>query len=258
MKRIPFLRSKTAILSVFLAAGVAMAIPSCKKDDNNSIPAISEGEAGELMATAVVDNNGGLMYQNDGAVGIASSYYTNRTAGRQSDDCGKKHEGSVLLESPANSNMSYKFAWNWSWLLDCTPNNEIKSLTVNYNGRIKYTTTEMSMNDSSIATFKIAGLETDSANLTLNQTFNRTGTLSYTASGVLNTYATTLSYIGSNIKVNKETGKIVGGTAAINMSGSTITGKSFSYSGTITYLGNYKATLKLKGGASVDLSWGRP
>jgi len=256
MKRIPFLRSKTAVLSVFLAAGVAMAIPSCKKDDNDSIPALSEGEASELIATAVVDNNGGLMYQTDGAVGIANAYYATRQAGRQSDDCGKNHEGSILLESPANSSLVYKFAWNWSWLLDCTPNNEIKSLTVKYNGRIKYSSTEASLNDSSVAVFKISGLETDSANLTLDQAFNRTGTLSYKID-LLNTYATTLNYVSSNVKVSKETGKIVSGTATVDYKVISITGKTFSYSGTITYLGSYKATLKLKSGTTVDLNWAR-
>lgn len=250
----PFFRSKTAILSVFVAAGISMAIPACKKDDKVTIPAVSEGEASEVLSNAILDQRGGVMFQTTNALTVADTY-SNRVAGaKQSDECGQTKTGvAINLSSQAGATYEYKFIWNWNYKLDCTTEKEVKSITVNYEGRIKFGAAEGSVDDTSSATLKISGLDADTV-LTVNQTFSRTGTLKL-GSELSKTFKTEITYAATDVKISKRTKKITSGTAVINISGISLTGGVFSYSGTITYSGSNKGTLKLKSGTTVDLSW---
>jgi hypothetical protein len=55
--------------------------------------------------------------------------------------------------------------------------------------------------------------------------------------------------------VDKTTLKIVSGSAAVKVTGSSSSGKSFSFAGTLTFLGSNKATLVLNSGASYAIQW---
>ncbi|WP_162847030.1 hypothetical protein [Mucilaginibacter gracilis] len=49
--------------------------------------------------------------------------------------------------------------------------------------------------------------------------------------------------------------QILSGSATVAISGSSTSGKSFTYNGTITFLGGNKATLVLNSGASYTIQW---
>ncbi|SFD61838.1 hypothetical protein SAMN05518672_102641 [Chitinophaga sp. CF118] len=248
----PILRSKSAILLVLIAGGISLAIPACKKDSTTESGGVTEDEAGNVISQAIT-SQGGVMVQTSGAVGIANGYGA-RIGAKASDECGVEKTENVSF----GVNDSLRFSYAWKWKLTCTDSLEPKALSFSAAGRIKIITSGMSVNDSSVASFSVSGLEPDSSNLLFNQTFNRTGTLAFTNStDIINTrsYATTFSYVATDVKVNKETGKIISGTAAINYTGTSITGKTFSYSGTITYGGDNKGVLKLKSGKTINLIW---
>ncbi len=57
----------------------------------------------------------------------------------------------------------------------------------------------------------------------------------------------TISTTVSNFRYSKATGLCESGNAAVIVSGSTSGGKSFTFSGTLEYFGNYNATLTING-----------
>lgn len=243
----PLSRSKSAIALVLVAAGISMTIPACKKDDA-ATPSVSQEDAVDVVTRALSSEGGGLMLQTNTAVSIANGYGGARQGAKISEECGIEHDNAVNISTDA-----FTYALKWSWKLTCTAEQEPQSVSLSFGGRVRYETPKLAVNDSSVATFKVAGLESDSSMLVFNQTFNRSGRLSFVTDSAARSYTTLLNYVATDVKVKKATGKIVSGTAAVTISGVTLTGKTFNYVGTITYNGDNTGTFKIKGGGSFVL-----
>jgi hypothetical protein len=240
----PLSRSKSAILFVLVASGISLAIPACKKDDA-ATPAVSQEEVADVVTRALSSDGGGLMLQTTTAVDIANGYNAGRQGGKISEECGIAHDNSVNISTDA-----FTYALNWNWKLTCTAEKEPQSVSLNFGGRVRYETPKLAVNDSSVAKFEVAGLESDSTLLVFNQTFNRIGSLKFVTDSTTRSYTTLLNYIATNVKVKKSTGRIVSGTAVVTISGASLSGKTFNYAGTITYNSDNTGTFAIKGGGS--------
>jgi hypothetical protein len=259
MKKVitPLSRSKSAILFVLVAAGISMAVPACKKDDQKTINAVSEDEVNLVVTQAIASPQGGLVLQTNSAVDIAAGYGQRKGAKITTDECGQEFASEVgySSEDNPNSDISFDFLLKFSYKLTCTAEQEPQKLTFGAAGHTNYTSPALAFSDSSVANFSITGLESDSTLLVFNQSFDRTGTLRFGSGDSARSFISTLNYVATNVKVNKETKKIVSGTAAVIISGVSGTGKTFNYAGTITYLGENKAKFAIKGGGTFDLNW---
>lgn len=259
MKRVkfPLSRSKSAILLMFVAAGISMAIPACKKDESTA-PAVSQEEASTMVNQSLFSTEGnGLMFQTDNAVSVAGNYDGARQGAKiTSEDCGVKKENSFILKSePGTSGLSYSYNILWNWTLTCSTESEPMSFAMATTANISYSTEKLSVVDSSVAAFTVSGLQADSAYLLINQTYNHIGSLTITSGDSTSTFHNIISYKSTDVKVSKETRAIVSGTAEVTISGTNAKGQAFSYSGTITYQGSYKAIFTIKGGSSFNLTW---
>jgi hypothetical protein len=58
-----------------------------------------------------------------------------------------------------------------------------------------------------------------------------------------------------NVTVDRATKKIVTGSVEILVKGTTETGRSFTYVGTLTFKGNNQGTLLLQNGQATNLQW---
>jgi hypothetical protein len=58
-----------------------------------------------------------------------------------------------------------------------------------------------------------------------------------------------------NVTVDRATKKIVTGSVEILVKGTTETGRSFTYAGTLTFKGNNQGTLLLQNGQATNLQW---
>ncbi|SEW36455.1 hypothetical protein SAMN05428988_4498 [Chitinophaga sp. YR573] len=258
MKRVkfPLSRSKSAILLMFVAAGISMAIPACKKDESTA-PAVSQEDASTMVNESLFSTEGnGLQFQTDNAVSVAANYDGARQGAKiTSEDCGIKKENSYVVKSePNTSGLSYSYNILWNWTLTCKESEPV-SFAMATTANISYTTKKVSVVDSSVAAFTVSGLQSDSAYLLINQTYNHTGSYTITSGDTVSTYHNTISYKSTDVKVSKATRMIVSGTAEVTISGTNAKGQVFSYSGTITYQGSYKAIFAIKGGSSFNLTW---
>ncbi|GAA3936213.1 hypothetical protein GO495_14125 [Chitinophaga oryziterrae] len=261
MKRVknPLSRSKSAILLMFVAAGISVAIPACKKDETSAAPAVSQEDASVMVNQSLFSSEGnGLMFQTDNAVSVAGNY----SGARQSEgakftsaDCGVKKENSFVAKSDSTTTPSYSYNILWNWTLSCSSASEPVSFAWAATANISYKTTKLSVVDSSVAAFTVSGLQVDSAFLLINQTYNHVGSMTIISGDSTSTFHNVITYKSSDVKVSKATRAIVSGTAEVTISGTNKKGQAFSYSGTITYQGDYKAIFAIKGGSSFNLTW---
>lgn len=256
MKRMsnPMLRGKATLLVIAIAAGTSMFMTSCKKDDkdSNSQSGVTEAEAAQVVSTAVT--NGGVAAQTQQATIVATAFLGARH-GAKAADCGWQDAGNFEFASDANAATTYSIAYDYTVNLTCaTDGASYQSFQFAFNAKTAFATSKFALSDTSSADFNVTGLDDASANLVFNQKFDHNGTFT-SKDGSASSFHSVLKYTATDVTVSKSTLQIVSGTAAVTISGTTTTGKSFSYAGTITYKGNNKATFTITGGGSFDLTW---
>lgn len=245
---------KRVRISLLLVAGILFAISSCKKDDDTSTTtAVSEEEIAEAVSESVSTPSGGLVVQSTAAAGYSSDLMNGRIGAKASDQCGILHDTTVAGASETGATITFSYNFNWNWLLTC--NNIVpQTFIFNYAGKTSYDAVRMSSNDSSKANITVTGLGIDSTYYVFNQTYTRNGS-QISKINQKRSFTSLISIVSSDIRISKTTLKILSGTATVTVTGEGSGGRSFSYGGTITFLGGEKATLVLTGGGTYTIAW---
>lgn len=235
-----FLSNRIASL-IFIVFVCMASITSCKKDaGSSSSTTVSEDEAAEAITEAVTPASGGMVDQVDNSIGITmlNAY-----------PCGESFDSSINVTSPTGSAITYSFNLSWNWMLSCSKG----TFQFNFNGSSMYDAPRMSSNDSSEGSLTISGLDKGAAYI-VNTSYIRNGSQQ---SKILNrnSFTSNITITSENINVDKTTQEITSGTATVSISGASTSGRSFSYSGTITFNGNKNATLDLGNGNTYTISW---
>jgi hypothetical protein len=229
------------ITALLVAAGLSISIYSCKKDNSSVDTAVTEADAAELATNAVVTSTGGLALQINSSVAVYKTV---------TFTCGAQKDSSISKSSVSGAVPAYNYSLKWSYLLNCSSN----QLTANFSGSSSYDGLRMSSTDNSTGSFILGGILPATAPYTLNTTYTRNGSQT-SKIGRNNTFTSNLSITSTNVTVDKTTLQILSGTAAVSISGSSTSGKTFNFNGTLTYLGGNKATLVLNSGAAYAIQW---
>jgi hypothetical protein len=247
-------RTKSAFLFVCMAAGIAVTIPACKKDDNQAIEntAVTEGQAVNVVSTAMVDANGGLVSQINHAAFMAIGMSETREGAKLSDWCGLSLSDTTSGSGSA-SGQSYNYLIGIKYEVVCI-NRVPSNINFDFASQLGYSNAEASGQDSAVAVMKITGIADKDTALVFNTKYDRAGKLTSKTSK-FSSFDHTLSYASSNITVSKTAREIVSGSATLTISGKDENGNTYSYAGTITFKGGKKATLAITGGASHELTW---
>jgi hypothetical protein len=255
-------RSKSALLLVIVAAGVSLAIPACKKDDKTSSNAgLSQSDMSDVLTQSISsDQSNSVKVQIDQAtttslMAINSGRQANPNAkvpSYLSAMCGDSTAVSLPLSGTANG-VTFDIALNYYWGVECA-NDVAKDIRFNYSGHANITTDRYAAKDSVVAWSKISNLDSDSANLAINQYYDNNGSIS-SKTAAQKSYTSHVHFESTNIMVSKETRIIVSGSAAVTITGETGEGQSFSYQGTIVFGGNKTATFTSSTGVKINLSW---
>jgi hypothetical protein len=94
----------------------------------------------------------------------------------------------------------------------------------------------------------------DSTQCVFNETLVRTGLFVSQLQRKL-TFMKDVTLKMVNVTVDRATKKIVTGSVEILVKGTTETGRSFTYAGTLTFKGNNQGTLLLQNGQAINLQW---
>lgn len=221
---------------------------SCKKENTSSTTdSISEEDAAEAITQSVSAESGGMTAQSYNAIEVTNTELSTLP-------CGITFDSSVSIASESGAAITYAANLSWNWTLTCNNLSIPEVLNFNISGSSSYNAPRMSSDDNSTASFKITGLQPSATAYTMNANYERNGTQQ---SKVLNknSFSSTIILESTDLIISKTTQQITSGTATASISGASSSGKSFSYSGTVTFLGNKQATLVMASGNTYNIAW---
>ncbi len=229
-----------------MGSALSLGLNSCKKESASGSTAVTvtEADAAELTTDAVSPTTGGFASQVNSSVTIYKTVTLS---------CGEKKDSTIAKTSASGVTPAYSYSLSWDYTLTCAgivPS----QLTFNFTGAHTYDGPRMSSDGNSSGNFILTNLQPASSTYGLSSTFTHTGTQTSKIARKY-TFTSNLNITSSNILVNKTTLKIVSGTAAVKVTGSSSSGKSFNFAGTITFLGSNKASLVLNSGDSYAIQW---
>lgn len=240
------IRTKTItsfVTVVIIATGLLFCISSCKKEtaDDSSF---SDEEVAESVTQSVSAASGGLAEQTEFSARMAGSHHL---------ICGAESDTTVSGQNVPGAVIMYNYRLTFHRTIVCRAGipTELKLI---FTGHSSYQAPRISSNDSSIATVSIAGLQASAPSYIINMDYVRNGT-QQSSVGLHRSFSSTITIISTDLTVDKTTHKIVSGTSAVLFTATGSGGKTFSRSGTLSFLGNSKATILLSNGRTFSIRW---
>ena len=238
------LGSKTAKTFFALAVLTLAGVTACKKDASTSTSAtVTEADAAQMTSDAVSSSTGGMSAQTTSSVTLYAG--TTTTA----EGCGLNKD-TTITASYSSGNYSFGYTLSWAYDVSC----DTHVATLNYNGNSSYSGLLTTISGSCVGEDVLSGIASSATYYTLNGSFERKGNATSKV-GEMKSFTSDLKISTTNATVDKTTDEITGGTATVTLTGATSGGKSFSFGGTLTFLGGKTGKLVLNSGTSYNLTW---
>lgn len=203
---------------------------SCKKKEETPVLDATTEEAATLIATTFCTDNAGVMTQIEDAAKMADATSLKACL----------YDSSFSITSLPGATITYQYQVLYSYGF-VTPNNYQLSYISNGSYNAPYVTANMQAS----GTMNVTGFFSGDAYL-VNGSSERVGTFSM-KTGNHNGISGEVSSTLTNFRFDRNTLICESGTAIVTISGTTNAGRSFSFSGTLVYQGNYTASLTLSG-----------
>jgi hypothetical protein len=253
------LKNNYRILSgtLLLIASLAVIIPSCKKDSSGSTTSATVGvdDAADAVTQAVTPESAGMVSQTEAAVVVLNNSGSSPVAPSSTvlTACGMTTDTVFAGSNASGAAITYSYSYSSSRVLSC--NNDIpQQFAYEFAGKWSYDAPRISSDDSASAQLTITGLQTDVSQYTFNGAYVRNGSETSKIGNKLS-FSSSITLNVTSLVIDKSTDEILSGSADVTISGATSGGESFSYSGTLTFLGNKQATLVLGSGNTYSITW---
>jgi hypothetical protein len=230
------------VVVVSIALAFAASVTGCKKDNNlvdNSSVTVSEDDAADVIA-ASLGGNGSTQGFAAGVAEAAAVALGNTISSTESAGKASSTEDTVTIVRQKSGAYSYNYTFRFSWNL--VPNT---SLVFGYSMKGTYDTPRLASDDSANASWVITGLGA-SPEFILNGSYLRLGSEELKVRNQAS-LTTRLSINAVNVTIDKTTGEITGGTGTSTLTGTTSGGRSFAFTGTLTFSGSQSAILMING-----------
>ncbi len=207
-----------------------MMIAGCKKKEETPALDATTDEAASIMATSLCTGNAGAITQVEDAVELSQAVSLKSAM----------FDSSFTISSIPGAVITYQYQMNYSYGF-LNPNN----FQLTYNSSGNYNSPNVSAGISCDGALNVTGLLSGDSYVVNGQS-SREGTFTMKI-GNKTTMTATVSTTLVNFQVSKTTMLAESGTATIVVSGNTSTGRSFGFTGTLVYTGNYTGTLTILG-----------
>jgi hypothetical protein len=220
------------------------------KDDGTATTAVANDEAAEMTATSISFNSGGMTSAIDDATVTTKANGSART-----NACGYSESIDAAKSNVAGASITYAFNYHYDYALTCTTAVPT-TMTANMSYTGSLDAPRMSAQSTGTGALSVKTLDTSFNYFTINGSYNRSGTFVSKVRNT-NTSNSTVTFVLTDVTVDKTSRMITGGTAAVNITGS-VTGKGdFSYSGSLVFKGSKQGELDINGTKySVNLETG--
>ena len=240
------MKTSKMILTNACLALVFLANFSCSKndDDPNSKEAITEEEAAQLVASSLEEDSGGsietmVKLTIEVQVTLEAEY-----------NCGYTYEDGISYQYDQNG-INASYTGDWSYQIHCNDQNLPETATYFYEKIATAATPRISATGSSSMSGSLDGLGAEAPAYTLTGTYEG----EYSQQLILSkkNVESELTMNLNSLVIEKETDSITSGRGSFTLTG-TSDNVSFSYSGTIEFMGNGSATVTIEGHSYIVLS----
>jgi len=232
------------ICAALIIAGIALNVSSCRKSSIKTspvAPVVTESNAAQFASDAVSPLNGGMADQ----LSNSTSIYTSAPL-----TCGVVKDSTITIASATGASPVFNYTFDWQYVQNCsgsTPTN----ITFDFTGKGSYDGERLSSSDTSNAHLVLTG---DGSSYLETVNFTRTGVITSKV-GRQFTFHSILNIQSTNIAIDKTTRQIISGTATVVLVTTSSSGKTLNFAGSLTFLGNKKASLVLNGGTAYTIQW---
>jgi len=243
-----------ALLSITLLAGMAVIYTACKKSDSSSGTSLTPTQVSSQIALNLTQTLfGGYGGFNLGAgLDAPGGLAVKHTHGKLLNDlnnpfCGLVIDTTFNESTDPGSDTSGSVSGHIYFAFSCV-NDVLTGFTTKDNLSISISTAEFSLvskinEDLTMLSINPAD---DNSKVSLKGTLGSTGTYNY-KTGTKKSGTQTFNYVLSSLILDpNDDGDIVSGSASFSTTGTGSTG-SWNYIGTITFLGDHKATITING-----------
>lgn len=227
---------------VFGALFCALVIVSSSCNKKNKEDAITSDDAADAVSETMQYKSGG--YPED--VQAAANYTLNLNLGTPGAGlhCGESHDSTITASITGSVTASYTHTWEYT--LNCDTDSNPVSITGTGNHTGEYDGPRIHSNTNGTRNWTITGLGSSSADFIYNGSHSRSG-VHTSKIGKKNTFTTSIQTVTSNVLVDKSTKHIVSGSATVNATCTSSSGKAYTFTGTLVFNGDETATLTLNG-----------
>ncbi|MDW7690215.1 hypothetical protein R9C00_24375 [Flammeovirgaceae bacterium SG7u.111] len=239
-----FFKSNQFISKTILAFAFGSLLFSCSEDSLDDTMIISEEEAAEVVIQSVEAESGGVVVQIEDASTMTVENI---------DNCGISMDTVISASSSTGATIVYEYTLSWDYALTCN-NFTPQQFSFNYTGQASYDAPRIASADTRTGALTVEGLSFSSSKLLFNLEFVNQGSQT-SKIGNKSSFTSTTTLKSADLAVDKLTYEILSGTVEVTISGATSTGTTFSYSGTLTFLGNRQGMLVMASGATYSIQW---
>ena len=231
--------------SVWLFASVLAAFAACSDDDNKEQPqAITTEEAAVMASSSLASNSSGIAAASKESADGAESVMDSNESGRIKA-CGISQNINLSGASPQGAAIMWNYDFSYKFLLNCTADAP-KSISVDLTYSGTYDGPRAKFDHEGASQVEVTGLAKSDTDFVLDGTYKRSGSFAM-KEGDKKAGSSNIDYTITAVKVDKDGHDIVAGTAKFVLKG-TVSGKGdFTYEGNVTFTGNDRAELAIKG-----------
>lgn len=234
MNNLHCLRQIASVVAVLLV--FAFSSTGCNNDNSlSSQSSMTEAEAAAIIANGLGSSSStyGLTGQIEELAGVANGGTLRKGTGEQ-----QAALDTITIIRSRTAVYSYNYRFHFSYGLVGS------HFDFEYDMRGTYDTPRMSSDDTAHASYQITNLQADT--LLVNGTYWRLGKQASKLADQKEFNSEIIATL-TNIGVSKTTKTVTGGTVTFTLIGKFSDGSVVSLTGTVTYLGNHKATIVVNG-----------
>lgn len=230
-------------LSFLLILSIAFIGASCNKeaDDSPKEEAITTEETIALVEAALVEGAEGITHEVEDAVEVAELVLEKTL---NNTYCGLSKD-STLARSFNRTRISGEYSTSWAWILNCNEQEIPVNLNFSRKANGSYESLRLISDDKADSEWVMDNLVLGTEYV-LNGTYKREGTQ---ASKVReqNSFSSTVEFTVTDLSIGKIKRRINSGSANLLITGQASNGESFSFNGTVEFLGDGAATVTING-----------
>ncbi|HSQ76131.1 MAG TPA: hypothetical protein VLT13_11270 [Bacteroidota bacterium] len=212
----------------------------CKKEDSITDPLasanVSTDDAADALASALGDGSAtsGLTTQLEELASVAGGGALGKV------DASASVLMDTVLTRSRTGTYSFNYTFRYSYGLVSA-----NQFSFAYSMKGVYDTPKMSSDDSASAALQVSNL-LSCQTYSVTGLYNRYGTQASKLRNKL-TFRSTITAAITDLQIDKNTKRVTSGTATMTMYGQSSAGNAFSFTATVTFLGNQQGTLVING-----------